>query len=90
MQHGEVAHLLVFEHIYGISLEGSIDSYPEHSDADETRINLPFYNTMPSHFKIVVRIMSFQILYPQGITVLQTGRIRETRMRRSFFTGSQR
>ncbi|KAK0226848.1 hypothetical protein EDD85DRAFT_958623 [Armillaria nabsnona] len=55
-QHGEVAHVLVFAHIVGISLEGWIDSYPEHSDTDEPRNNLPFYNTMPSHFKAVTKL----------------------------------
>ncbi|SJL18894.1 uncharacterized protein ARMOST_22496 [Armillaria ostoyae] len=38
MKNGEVACVLVFEHIYGISLEGSINSYPEHSDADKPRM----------------------------------------------------
>ncbi|KAK0432066.1 hypothetical protein EV421DRAFT_1924781 [Armillaria borealis] len=38
MKNGEVARVLVFEPIYGISLEVWIDSYPEHSDADESRM----------------------------------------------------
>ncbi|PBK62040.1 hypothetical protein ARMSODRAFT_1025170 [Armillaria solidipes] len=38
MKNGEVARVLVFEPVYGISLEGWIDSYPEHSDADEPRM----------------------------------------------------
>ncbi len=72
MKNGEVARVLVFEHIHGLSLEGRMDSFPEHSDAEEPRIKLPFYDIMLRHANAVVCIMSFQILYPHKNTVLQT------------------
>ncbi len=46
MTNGKVARVLIFEHSHSISLEGWIDSFPEHSDADEPRIKLPFYDIM--------------------------------------------
>ncbi len=72
MKNGEVARVLVFEHVNSISLEGLIESFQEHSDTDEPRINLPFCDIMLGQAKAVVCIMSFQILYPHKNTVLQT------------------
>ncbi len=72
MKNGEVARVLIFEHSHSISLEGWIDSFPEHSDVDEPRIKLPFYDIMLGQANAVVCIMSFQILYPHKNTVLQT------------------
>ncbi len=72
MKNGKVARVLVFEHVNSISLEGLIESFPEHSDTDESRINLPFYDIMLGQAKAVVYIMSFQIFYPHRNTALQT------------------
>ncbi|PBK62054.1 hypothetical protein ARMSODRAFT_1062118 [Armillaria solidipes] len=62
MKNGEVARVLVFEHIHGISLEGWIDSFPEHNDADEPRNDLPFYDTLLSQTKALTKLAL------QGIT----------------------
>ncbi len=59
MKNGKVARVLVFEHVNSISLEGLIESFPEHSDTDEPRINLPFYDIMLRQAKAVVYIMAF-------------------------------
>ncbi len=72
MKNGKVARVLVFEHVNSISLEGLIESFPEHSDTDESRINLPFYDIMLGQAKAVVYIMSFQIFYPHRNTASQT------------------
>ncbi len=72
MKNGEVARVLIFEHSHVISLEGWIDSFLEHSDADEPRIKLPFYGIMLGQDNAMVCIMSFQILYHNKNTVLQT------------------
>ncbi len=59
MKNGEVARVFVSEYVHCISLEGSIDSFPEHSDADRARNNLPFYDIMLGQTKAVVCIISF-------------------------------
>ncbi|KAK0432944.1 hypothetical protein EV421DRAFT_1998471 [Armillaria borealis] len=56
MKNGEVARVLVLEHIHGISVEGWIDSFPEHNDAYEPRNGFPFYDTMLSQAKAVTKL----------------------------------